>query len=145
MRACNNYFESQALATAVIRAYERKKRLKLKRIVVSEHNYLALKTLGHAGDSFNDLISKLIQIHGIHQEEKQQLQPEQQNRDEENAHNIIGDRPYPEIFSEPLNEEDRQRLDVLLDYSRKDRRNNQPNKQESNNPNDAVKKVLPRS
>jgi hypothetical protein len=33
----------------VLTASEKRKRLKLKRIVVSERNYLALKMLGHAG------------------------------------------------------------------------------------------------
>jgi predicted CopG family antitoxin len=51
------------LATVVTTtAAERRKRLKLKRIVISERNYLALKTLGHAGDSFNDVVSKLLRI-----------------------------------------------------------------------------------
>ena len=60
-------------------AAERRKRSRLKRIVISERNYLALKTLGHAGDSFNDVISKLLRVHRIYQEEQQQqLEHEQQ-------------------------------------------------------------------
>jgi predicted CopG family antitoxin len=47
---------------------ERRKRLKLKRIVISERNYFALKELGHAGDSFNDVISKLLRIERSYQE-----------------------------------------------------------------------------
>jgi hypothetical protein len=35
---------------------------RFKRIVISERNYLALKMLGHAGDSFNDVVSKLLRI-----------------------------------------------------------------------------------
>ena len=46
------------MSTAVtIASAERRKRSKLKRIVVSERNYLALKELGRAGDSFNDVVS----------------------------------------------------------------------------------------
>jgi predicted CopG family antitoxin len=33
---------------------------KLKTIAISECNYSALKSLGKAGDSFNDVISKLL-------------------------------------------------------------------------------------
>lgn len=33
---------------------------KLKTIAISENNYSALKSLGKAGDSFNDVISKLL-------------------------------------------------------------------------------------
>jgi predicted CopG family antitoxin len=44
-----------------ITSSERRKRSRLKRIVVSERNYLALKMLGHAGDSFNDVIFKVTE------------------------------------------------------------------------------------
>jgi hypothetical protein len=40
------------VTTTTITASERRKRLRLKRIVVSEQNYVALKQLGGAGDSF---------------------------------------------------------------------------------------------
>jgi predicted CopG family antitoxin len=33
---------------------------KLKTIAISECNYAALKSLGKAGDSFNDVLSKLL-------------------------------------------------------------------------------------
>jgi len=33
---------------------------KLRTIAISEHNYAALKGLGKAGDSFNDVIAKLL-------------------------------------------------------------------------------------
>ena len=73
IRACNNYLENQKVSTVVTTtASERRKRLKLKRIVVSERNYFALKGLGHAGDSFNDVISKLLRIERIYQEMRQQ-------------------------------------------------------------------------
>jgi predicted CopG family antitoxin len=32
----------------------------LKQIAVSEQNYLVLKSLGEAGDSFNDVITRLL-------------------------------------------------------------------------------------
>jgi predicted CopG family antitoxin len=52
----------------------RRRRLRLKRIVVSEKNYVALKRLGHAGDSFNDVITKLLRLQKNHQQKKQQHQ-----------------------------------------------------------------------
>ena len=55
MRAFNNYLENQKVSRIATASAERRKRLRLKRIVVSEHNYLALKKLGYAGDSFNDM------------------------------------------------------------------------------------------
>jgi predicted CopG family antitoxin len=36
------------------------KNSKLKLIAVDEGNYFALKNLGKAGDSFNDVVSKLL-------------------------------------------------------------------------------------
>jgi hypothetical protein len=39
---------------------EFRKRSKSRRIVISERNYLTLRELGHTGDSFNDVISKLL-------------------------------------------------------------------------------------
>ena len=35
--------------------------MSLRHIVVSEKNYEKLKNLGHAGDSFNDVISKILE------------------------------------------------------------------------------------
>ena len=46
------------------------RRTQLRRIVVSEHNYFALKKLGYAGDSFNDVISRLLRIEKNYQEMK---------------------------------------------------------------------------
>jgi predicted CopG family antitoxin len=62
----------------VLTASERRKRLKLKRIVISERNYLALKMLGHAGDSFNDVISKLLRIERSYKEMKKQQEEQQE-------------------------------------------------------------------
>ena len=56
---------------------------RFKRIVISEHNYLALKRLGYAGDSFNDVVSKLLRIERSYQEMKKQQQEEQQQESPE--------------------------------------------------------------
>ena len=65
-----------------------RKRSRLKRIVISEHNYLALKRLGYAGDSFNDVISKLLRIERSYQEmKKQQEQRQEENNDENSSSN----------------------------------------------------------
>ncbi len=63
---------------ATVLASERRKRLKLKRIVISEHNYLALKKAGYAGDSFNDVVSRLLQVYRAYQEKKKQQEELQQ-------------------------------------------------------------------
>ncbi|MDQ3806862.1 MAG: hypothetical protein M3298_01705 [Thermoproteota archaeon] len=60
-------------------AAERRKRSRSKRMVISERNYFALKELGHAGDSFNDVISKLLRIERSYQEMKKK-QHEQESR-----------------------------------------------------------------
>jgi predicted CopG family antitoxin len=73
-----------------ITSSERRKRLRLKRIVVSERNYLALKMLGHAGDSFNDVISKLLRIGRSYQEMKKKQQEERQHQQQENSDNSSG-------------------------------------------------------
>lgn len=36
--------------------------LKLKQIAISEENYILLKSLGKAGDSFNDVVSGMLKI-----------------------------------------------------------------------------------
>jgi len=59
---CNNYLEKQKVTTMATASERRGRRLKLKRIVASEQNYVALRRLGHAGDSFNDVVTKLLQI-----------------------------------------------------------------------------------
>jgi predicted CopG family antitoxin len=66
------------LATAVTTASaERRKRLRLQRIVISEHNYFALKRLGQAGDSFNNVVSRLLQVYRAYQEEKKQQEEQE--------------------------------------------------------------------
>jgi predicted CopG family antitoxin len=59
---------------------ERRKRLKLKPIVVSEQKYLALKKPRHTGDSFNDVISKLLRIHRNYQEKQKQESDDDSSR-----------------------------------------------------------------
>src|ERR687885_574217 len=64
------------------------RRSKFKRIVISEHNYLALKRLGYAGDSFNDVVSKLLRIETSYQEmKKQEEQRQEENYDENSSSN----------------------------------------------------------
>ena len=58
---------------------------RFKRIVISERNYLALKMLGHAGDSFNDVISKLLRIERSYQEMKKKQQEEEQQENSDNS------------------------------------------------------------
>ena len=77
--AYNNYLEDRKVSTVLTTVAERRKRSRLKRIVVSERNYFALKTLGHAGDSFNDVISKLLRIEKNYQEMKKQEEEQQEN------------------------------------------------------------------
>ena len=101
--------------TTVLTASERKKRLKLKRIVVSEHNYLTLKKLGHAGDSFNYVISKLLRIHRTYQENKQQQLQQQESEDNRNSNEL----PFPGSLSGLFDEQDGQQLADLLGLSGK--------------------------
>jgi predicted CopG family antitoxin len=42
----------------------------LKHIAVDEQNYLTLKRLGNAGDSFNDVISRLLKRSVTQQQEE---------------------------------------------------------------------------
>jgi len=90
-------------------ASERRKRLKLKRIVISEHNYLVLKKVGYAGDSFNDVVSKLLRVYRIYQEKKQKEEQQQQQQNAEEKYITSNDRlPFPDSISELFDEHDRQ-------------------------------------
>jgi predicted CopG family antitoxin len=121
---------------AVLTGAERRKRLKLKRIVVSERNYFALKTLGHAGDSFNDVISKLLRIERNYQEMKKQ-QEQQENNDKNSGNNSDNGS---EFLSPPgpftlFEKENKQEISELVRLLRGKRRgncstNNQTNEQE---------------
>jgi predicted CopG family antitoxin len=112
-------------------------RSKLKRIVISEHNYLALKMLGHAGDSFNDVISKLLRIERSYQEMKKQ-QEEQQESADDNSSNSGSEFLFPptsaRIFGEKQN---KKQLDEFVRLLRGKRRgkcsvDNQTSQRESN-------------
>ena len=108
---------------AVLTASERRKRLKLKRIVVSERNYLALKKLGYAGDSFNDVVSKLLRVYRAYQEKKQQEKQERHQQQENDYEKYITNNdgfPFPVSPSELFGEQDRHQLDDLLGNREKD-------------------------
>ena len=104
---------------AVLTASERRKKLKLKRIVISEHNYLALKMLGHAGDSFNDVISKLLRIERSHKEMKKQQ--EEQQHPQENSDDNSG-LPFIPIPSAAFEEQNKQQIDDLVQLLQGERR-----------------------
>jgi predicted CopG family antitoxin len=119
---------------------ERRKRLKLKRIVVSEHNYLALKKVGYAGDSFNDVISKLLRIYWNYQEKQKQLQQQQQQEESDDSNSSNSSNReflFPPSFSEMCDERSRQQeadlVRLLLQKRKSSNKNNQTIKQESNN------------
>src|SRR5215212_5947817 len=57
---------------------QRRSAYKLKRIVISEHNYLALKRLGQAGDSFNDVINHLLRIERNHRQQRDEKKRQEQ-------------------------------------------------------------------
>jgi predicted CopG family antitoxin len=84
---------------------ERRKRSRLKRIVVSERNYFALKELGRAGDSFNDVVSKLLRIERIYQEIKKQQQEQEKKGDDSNCNNsgLLFPTSLSPIFTEEQN------------------------------------------
>lgn len=120
-----------------ITSSERRKRSRLKRIVVSERNYLALKMLGHAGDSFNDVIPKLLRIERrSYQEMKKKQQEERQHQQQENSDNSSGlpSIPMPSAEFEEYNKQQMAELVQLLRSKRRGSidRNDQTIKQESN-------------
>jgi hypothetical protein len=115
-------------------AAERRKGSRLKRIVISERNYLALKMLGYAGDSFNDVISKLLRIERSYQEmKKKQHEEEQQQANSDNSSGLPS-IPIPSTASEEQNKQQMAELVQLLRRKRRGSigRNNQTIKQERN-------------
>jgi hypothetical protein len=70
--------------------------------------------LGYAGDSFNDVISKLLRIQRSYQEKQQQQQMQQQESDDENNSTNSSGLPFPGNLSELFDEHNRQRLGDLL-------------------------------
>src|SRR5215216_2093861 len=116
----------------------RRRSSRFKRIVISERNYLALKKLGYAGDSFNDVISKLLRIEGIYQEMKKQQEEQQQESDDDNSSNSGSEFLFPptsaRIFGEKQN---KKQLDEFVRLLRGKRRgkcsvDNQTSQRESN-------------
>jgi predicted CopG family antitoxin len=99
-------------ATSLSSSSEKRKRLRLKCIVVSEHSYLALKRSEQASDSFNDVVSKLLRIHSINQEKKrqQQLKRQQHNTDDQNNNFIRSEPPFRVNVSELFDEQEGQQL-----------------------------------
>ena len=99
------------IVASVLTAAEGRKRLKLKRIVISERNYLALKRLGQAGDSFNDVVSRLLQVYRAYQEMKKKQQQEEQQQQENAPEEYITNNyrlPFPGSSSELFGGHDRQ-------------------------------------
>ena len=100
-------------------AAERRKRSRLKRIVVSERNYLALKELGRAGDSFNDVISKLLRIERSYQEMKKQHEEQQQQQANSDNSSGLTSNPIP---STAFEEQNKQQVAELVQLLRRKRR-----------------------
>jgi predicted CopG family antitoxin len=122
------------IVATVLTASEKRKRLKLKRIVISEHNYLALKRLGQAGDSFNDVVSRLLQVYRAYKEKKQEEQERQQHQANDYEKYITNNDglPFPVSLSELFSEQDRQQIADLLSLRKENRSmNREPNKEES--------------
>ena len=88
--------------------------------------------LVHAGDSFKDVISKLLRIQRSYQEKQQRPQMQQQESDDENNSTSNVGLPVPGSLSE-FDEHDRQQLADLLGLRRGNRSssNNQTIKQET--------------
>ena len=104
------------------------------RIVVSEHNCFALKKLGYAGDSFNDVISRLLLIEKNYREMKKKQEEEEQrqkNSDNNSYGGYIEGQFIPPsspstMFAEQNN--NRQNIDELIRLLRgKKSRNNRNN------------------
>lgn len=95
----------ETIATTIT-ASERRKRLKLKRIVISEHNYLALKRLGQAGDSFNNVVSRLLQVYRAYQEKQQEEEHQQRQENDNEKYITNNDRlpPFPGSLSDLFGE-----------------------------------------
>lgn len=91
---------------------------RFKRIVISERNYLALKMLGYAGDSFNDVISKLLRIERSYQEMKKQHEEQQQQANSDNSSGLTSN-PIP---STAFEEQNKQQVAELVQLLRRKRR-----------------------
>lgn len=92
---------------------------RFKRIVISERNYLALKMLGYAGDSFNDVISKLLRIERSYQEMKKQHEEQQQQQANSDNSSGLTSNPIP---STAFEEQNKQQVAELVQLLRRKRR-----------------------
>jgi predicted CopG family antitoxin len=127
--------------SSTITPSQRRKAYRLKRIVISEHNYLALKRLGQAGDSFNDVINNLLRIERNHQQDKEEkekkqerLQRQERSRDDEDNNSIsnaIGEL-YPPGFIEDFMEKHDRELEELARLYKEERKQEQKEQQLSN-------------
>ena len=95
-----------------------RRRSRFKRIVITERNYLALKKLGYAGDSFNDVISKLLRIERSYQEMKKQQQKEQQQENSDDSNELRSLLPISATFEK----ENKQQIDRIVQLLRGKRR-----------------------
>jgi|SRR5215204_107243 len=97
------------MATESSESTRKRRRVRLRRIVVSEHNYFALKRLGYAGDSFNDVISKLLRMEKNYQEMKKKQEEEEQqqeNSDKNSSYSaFISTPPSPSVMSAEQNKQ----------------------------------------
>jgi hypothetical protein len=73
----------------------------------------SLMGLGYVGDSFNDVISKLLRLQRSYQEKQQQQQMQQLESDDENNSTNSSGLPFPGNLSELFDEHNRQRLGDL--------------------------------
>lgn len=129
------------MATESSESTKKRRRVRLRRIVVSEHNYFALKRLGYAGDSFNDVISKLLRMEKNYQEMKKQREEQQQENSDKNSSYsaFISSPPSPSIMSAEQNKQKIAELVQLLrGKKRRNSKNNQTITQESNSITEAT-------
>jgi hypothetical protein len=130
--ACNNYLERQKATMMTIASQRRRRRSRLKRIVVSEKNYIALKMLRHAGDSFNDVITKLLRIEKDHQKKQRQELQQQQSEHDNSSSSSNSELSFPGSLSELFDERQRQQLAdlaLLEEEEEKEQLNNQERRQ----------------
>jgi predicted CopG family antitoxin len=111
--------------TLMMTPSERRRAYGLKRIVVSHDNYFALKRIGQAGDSFNDVISNLLLLQRNYQKEKERKEHQQQQLRQQKQHPLKSsgyDNNYSDVINEPYSasvianavEQDNQRIAELV-------------------------------
>lgn len=101
--------------TSTMTPSQRRRAYKLKRIVISEYNYLALKRLGQAGDSFNDVIANLLLIQRRYQQEKGEKKQQQKSRYDtvHGTSDVINDLNSSSFIDEAV-EKHRQQMDDIF-------------------------------